>query len=360
MVNTDFVVNANGLSGYVSWGSNCGCSAGQNSSKWNLSFVPGAIGDTLVSTSARTLHQYLWTGGQSLISDLILSNITGVSGYVSEPTSLGLEVTPNLFSTYFNGFTLADAYYAAMPILEWKTVVIGDPKAHVVTFSGTTSNSNTLPITTVTTTSVTKTSTNSIPTEKITTIKIQPGWNLLSLPLSTSDILAGEYAAYGSGCGISLTNVKVLWGYDSSSNSYIWPNTQGAFLNYILTGSVTGNIDNTDLGYWFYSAKQCSINIQAAQTSTIFTNGQKYTETLSSGWNLIGVPYITTYTFNTIASSCNILGGFYGYNASTHNYYAANTPVVGTGYFVYATAPCTFNWTPQNSDNGSGILPTTS
>ncbi len=131
LVSTSFETGVHGLSGYASWGSNCDCTAGQNSSEWNLTFVPGAIGETFVSTSARTLIQHPWDGGQSLIDDLVMYNITGISGYVSEPYLSGTETINVLFPLYFSGMTLADSYYAAMPEIQWKSVVIGDPKAHL-------------------------------------------------------------------------------------------------------------------------------------------------------------------------------------------------------------------------------------
>ncbi len=131
LVGSSFITGVSGLSGYASWGSNCGCTAGENSSKWDLGFVTGAIGETFVSTGARTMLTYPWTSGQSLISDLVVDGITGISGYVSEPYIGTTETLSVLFPYYFSGGTLADSYYSAMPELAWKSVIIGDPKAHV-------------------------------------------------------------------------------------------------------------------------------------------------------------------------------------------------------------------------------------
>ncbi len=134
-VDTSFVTGVGGLSGYLSTGSNCGCTAGQNSSTWNLGFVPGAVGETLVSTSARTLIQYPWTGGQSLISDLVMDNITGVIGAVSEPWSSAFDPATSLFDSYFSGFNLADSFYDGQSNLAWKITIIGDPKAHITSLT---------------------------------------------------------------------------------------------------------------------------------------------------------------------------------------------------------------------------------
>jgi uncharacterized protein (TIGR03790 family) len=111
------------LMGYVSWGS--------NDNKFDpvayksLRFKPGAIAETYVSTSARTFERT--SGGQSLISDLIAQGVTGVKGYVSEPFTFALCPSEILFPRYYAGFNLAEAFYAASPVVKWKDVVVGDP-----------------------------------------------------------------------------------------------------------------------------------------------------------------------------------------------------------------------------------------
>jgi len=131
--NSLFVTNRTNLTGYWSWGSNSGSNA--NSTAWNLSFNPGAIGETAVSTSARTLHS-LWGGsGQSLISDLIRMNITGVKGYVYEPYLSAVAFPDILFDRYVNGYNLADSYYMSSWQRNWMDVIIGDPKTYIITNS---------------------------------------------------------------------------------------------------------------------------------------------------------------------------------------------------------------------------------
>ena len=146
--NSYFVTNTGGISGYISWGSHA-CNQATScadSAAWGLSFIPGAIGMTFVSSSGRTLY-LPWPGtgapqpygDQSLISDLVVQGITGVSGYVYEPyigvpnTCGGTIESPyNVFQAYYSGYTLADSYYNGMCYMgDTRTVVIGDPKAHV-------------------------------------------------------------------------------------------------------------------------------------------------------------------------------------------------------------------------------------
>ncbi|MGC9309831.1 MAG: TIGR03790 family protein, partial [Candidatus Nanoarchaeia archaeon] len=133
---TGFVRHRYNLSGYVSWGSNAGCGINcKNSSAWNLSFNPGALAETLVSTSARTFeHGYDGTGpygAQSLISDLIKYNVTGVKGYVYEPSLGAVAKVDILWGRYLKGYNLADSYYMASTKRDWMDVVVGDPKTYI-------------------------------------------------------------------------------------------------------------------------------------------------------------------------------------------------------------------------------------
>lgn len=227
-----------------------------------------------------------------------------------------------------------------------------------------TANYKFIPGTTTTTTSTTVPTTTTIPPTtptQFTTINIKPGWNLLSTPqyLGGTDIenISNIYASLQNSCGASSNINKVLFGYDGSTNSYSLINDLGGFQTYeeYLNSATSAKLLVTGGGgYWFYSTKQCSITTTIIPLSKVYSalNGIPFTYFLTAGWNLIGVPFAVTNTFSTISSSCNIRGGFYAYNATTRSYYNATTPVVGNGYFVYANAPCTLNWTP-NSGSGS-------
>ncbi|MCW5943765.1 MAG: TIGR03790 family protein [Fimbriimonadaceae bacterium] len=121
---TDFVAPSVPLAGYVSWGSNDGKFSEETYKK--LSFKPGAIGETFVSTSGRTFRKPPW-GTQSLVADLVAGGITGVKAYVSEPFTFALARPEILFDRYTNGYNLAESFYCASPIAKWKDIVIGDP-----------------------------------------------------------------------------------------------------------------------------------------------------------------------------------------------------------------------------------------
>ncbi len=140
-----FLVSGERVIGYASWGSND--PNYPRDRKLFFKFLPGAIGVTYVSTSARTFvepppgwevgapwhakHKLHGGSPQSLIGDLIRLGITGVSGNAYEPY-LSACARPNLlFPAYLKGKTLAEAYYRSLAYLSWQTVVIGDPLAHL-------------------------------------------------------------------------------------------------------------------------------------------------------------------------------------------------------------------------------------
>lgn len=111
------------LAGYFSWGSNDG--SFDPKTYRALRFLPGALAETAVSTSGRTFRRC--TGGQSLAVDLVAGGITGVKAYVSEPLTLSLCRADILFDRYAAGYTLAESFGAASPLVKWKDVVVGDP-----------------------------------------------------------------------------------------------------------------------------------------------------------------------------------------------------------------------------------------
>jgi uncharacterized protein (TIGR03790 family) len=118
-----FVAPREPVMGYMSWGSND--SQFDSVAYRAVRFLPGALAETFVSTSARTFGPV--TGGQSRIVDLIAQGVTGVKGYVSEPYTFALARPEILFDRYLRGATLAEAFYAASPMILWKDLVIGDP-----------------------------------------------------------------------------------------------------------------------------------------------------------------------------------------------------------------------------------------
>jgi uncharacterized protein (TIGR03790 family) len=125
-----FVGSRSNLLGYFSWGSND--PKFTEAAYDSLTFAPGAIGDTAVSTSARTFLPT--TGGQSLITVLIANGITGVKGYTDEPLLQAIASPSVTLDRYTSGFTLAESFYAGSRFVGWEDVVIGDPLATAPSF----------------------------------------------------------------------------------------------------------------------------------------------------------------------------------------------------------------------------------
>ena len=119
----EFVGDRKGLMGYFSWGSN---DAKYSLEKYKSNrFLPGAIAETAVSTSARTFGHV--DKGQSIIADLIESGVTGVKGYVNEPYLTAIANPEILFDRYLSGYNLAESFYMASQFIFWRDLVVGDP-----------------------------------------------------------------------------------------------------------------------------------------------------------------------------------------------------------------------------------------
>jgi uncharacterized protein (TIGR03790 family) len=122
---TKFVGHRSNLLGYFSWGSNDDHFS--NKAYHSLAFAPGAVGDTAVSTSARSFfHQSF---GQSMIADLISQGITGVKGYTDEPLLQGISSPTLVLGHFIQGYNLAESFYAGSRFVGWTDVIVGDPLA---------------------------------------------------------------------------------------------------------------------------------------------------------------------------------------------------------------------------------------
>jgi len=118
-----FVGDRMGLIGYLSWASNDRTFTPE--AYHSLTFAPGAIGDTGVSGSGRTMLPTV--GGQSLSADLVAQGISGIKAYTDEPLVQAMAFPSILFDRYTRGWTLAESFYAASALVGWEDLVIGDP-----------------------------------------------------------------------------------------------------------------------------------------------------------------------------------------------------------------------------------------
>jgi uncharacterized protein (TIGR03790 family) len=115
------------LQGYFSWGSNDDHYAPD--AYHALRFLPGAIGDTAVSTSTITMLPP-GSDGQSAAEDLIVQGITGVKGYINEPLLQAISSPSIVLDRYTRGYTLGESFAAGSRYVGWTDIIIGDPLAH--------------------------------------------------------------------------------------------------------------------------------------------------------------------------------------------------------------------------------------
>jgi len=122
-VTPSFIGHRAHLLGYFSWGSND--SNYTADAYQSLSFDPGSISDTAVSTSGRTFLPT--SGGQSLLVDLLAHGLTAGKGYTDEPFLQAIASPTIVMDRYTRGYTMAESFYAASHFVGWEDVVVGDP-----------------------------------------------------------------------------------------------------------------------------------------------------------------------------------------------------------------------------------------
>lgn len=126
--NTTYVTGRTNVMGYSSWGSNdCCWGAVTQEAKPQNTWANGSIGETFVSTGART---FTWppSYGQSLIADWIDEGINGIKGYTDEPYISAIADGHILYGRYAGGYNMAESFWAASHVVGWRQIVIGDPK----------------------------------------------------------------------------------------------------------------------------------------------------------------------------------------------------------------------------------------
>lgn len=129
---------------YAGWGSS---DPAVKTRRFGFGFVPGALAALFVSTDARTFTEppAEWTVGawqdrrghyagspESLAGDLVREGVSGLAAHVAEPFLDGSVRPQVLFPAYLSGFTLAEAFYLAMPYAGWRGIVLGDPLCRAV------------------------------------------------------------------------------------------------------------------------------------------------------------------------------------------------------------------------------------
>ena len=138
----EVLTGAGGVIGYASWGSNDAPRQTRRLRDLGFEWLPGAIATEYVSTNARTFEEpppdwrpapwsekdsFFADSPQSLTGDMIRQGASGASGHVYEPYLAGTPRPNYLFPAYYEGRTLGESFYLAIPFLSWMNVVVGDP-----------------------------------------------------------------------------------------------------------------------------------------------------------------------------------------------------------------------------------------
>ncbi len=139
LLNSDtiYVTEQENVLGYASWGSNDRFHRpfAQNA-RTNNTWSPGALAETFVSTSARSLRPGT-TYGQSLIADWLAEGVSGAKGYVFEPFTIALALPHVYLDRYTDpapgrAYNMAESFAMASRTLSWMEVVLGDPKTSII------------------------------------------------------------------------------------------------------------------------------------------------------------------------------------------------------------------------------------
>ncbi|MEE8586319.1 MAG: TIGR03790 family protein, partial [Acidobacteriota bacterium] len=91
-------------------------------------WTPGAVALSLDPASASSFQE---APSLSLGARMIRAGVTGLGGFVADPTLDGYFRPQILFPAYASGRNLAESFYLSLRYLGWRQVVVGDPLARV-------------------------------------------------------------------------------------------------------------------------------------------------------------------------------------------------------------------------------------
>ncbi|MHA1852585.1 MAG: TIGR03790 family protein [Candidatus Heimdallarchaeaceae archaeon] len=136
----EYLKNQENVTGYGSWGDNHSTITGtdeemKEGSVPHNTWTNGSIAEVISSTSARTFIKDNWNRvqlyRQTMIGDLLENGLTGAHGWVTEPLTGSVADPLLLYRRYTVGFNMAESFYASIRYVNWKDVIIGDPKMRI-------------------------------------------------------------------------------------------------------------------------------------------------------------------------------------------------------------------------------------
>ncbi|MHA1835083.1 MAG: COG1470 family protein [Candidatus Baldrarchaeia archaeon] len=139
-------------------------------------------------------------------------------------------------------------------------------------------------------------------------IKLLPGWNMFSLPVTPTSELESDCEQIGK-----------IWHYSPETGRY-------EEVKDLLNGKV-------GWGYWIKVREKCKMKVRGNSITVDEFEG------LKPGWNQIGSPS-QAVNFFSIIGNCNLLSGPWKYDSASKNYVKTHILQPGEGYFVKVESYC--------------------
>jgi hypothetical protein len=181
-------------------------------------------------------------------------------------------------------------------------------------------------------------------------IDLQPGWNLISVPVGgecDDPCVVCKDVILATNCTGIMGNGTMSWD-DAVLEGWFLDYTYGWECDDILGGCqmYTANVDCliSGEGYWLYAYEAVTLLVPTDQCEDYHGTHITY---LCEGWNLVGIPYPTDMVLNedihvvyqgdppalwlTAAANGWVLEFVYGWNNSGQNYMIINSPDFGDG-----------------------------
>ena len=172
------------------------------------------------------------------------------------------------------------------------------------------------------------------------TVRVEPGWNLLSLPIAPSSTAARHILWTIDG------SYDLVYAYDTANPTSPWLRSTVGLPPYVPVTLI--QIDET-MGLWLRASQPVSLTIRGFPQDT-------YAIPLESGWNLVGYPLQSTSpitdalasisgSYDLVYAHENTQGNEYWLSYTSGGPESANTLIEltpGAGYWLRATAPCTW------------------
>ena len=155
------------------------------------------------------------------------------------------------------------------------------------------------------------------PTEVDLTLTLQPGWNMVSVPLELAEGEDTVAAVFGD-------DIDAIYEWNASSKQYTVPD------------AIT-----SDRGYWVATCAVVEITVSGPPVTT-------WTGSLGAGWNMIGSVYgdaVDTADLSDDPAGAVQDSAIYNWSPTTKSYQPASQIEQGKGYWAASTEACELTMT---------------